>query len=479
MVGQGMGKVRSFDLFDTLLGRFGYRPDSIFELVEERSGFPGFVFLRKGAQSLSDGTLVDVYRKFQELTGISKKAAAALLQCEFETELEHIFPIVPNVREVRRGDWIVTDTYYDEAQIRKILRKIGVAAGARVLATPSGKHSGLIWDRIRRERKVSFHLGDSLHSDVAQPRSRGIEAVHYTGSQWSVKEKEVLAIGHPQIACLMRALRLQNPYPVSSPEAFLWEEQSQLNIPFLIEASLYLDAFCRKKGKKRILFTARDCCLWIRLFRVLYPNYESIYFHTSRYLYQTAPPSFVEYVRDLYTPETIIVDLHGKGRTCAKFFHKNLGIRPVYLAAVNCGKQNQGMLRTPIPLPCVEKLNYDLVGSLYGMKKRKPVRCKPEYDLKFIRPSHACMDKCLEIVSRFSLPPYDPKVLQWAVGSMRSGLAIERFVDHAAHHFHLQTEDGPVRHVHQLESGCLFEQEAGLDPLAPLLKNSGFGSVSV
>src|SRR3990167_3642924 len=259
--------VRSFDLFDTLLGRLHHRPDSIFHLVERNLPFPGFVFFRTAAEYQSDRTLPDIYRHFQQLTEITDEQAAILMQFELETELSQVFPIVENLAQVKDGDLIVSDTYYDEDQIRKILEKIGLNRSVNIYASPGGKSSGKIWDVLKKKHSIAYHLGDSLHSDVATAKFYDIAASHYSNSQLSPCEEAVMKLGQGELACLMRALRLQNPYPPLSPEYLLWNEQCQLNVPVLLQASLYLNDFCQKHQKKRILFTSRDGCLWIQLFQ--------------------------------------------------------------------------------------------------------------------------------------------------------------------------------------------------------------------
>ena len=445
--------MRSFDLFDTLLGRFHYLPDSIFHLVEREYPFPGFAFYRKAAEYQSERTLEDIYRKFRQLTEISEERASQLMEFEFQTELGQVFPIVENGNLVQDGDLIITDTYYSEPQIEKILEKIGLNRRVRICASPAGKSSGRVWDAVKKGPPLSSHLGDNLRSDVAMPRSRGIEAHPYEKSRWSRRETEMGKLGEYGLACLMRALRLQNPYVPESPEYLIWNEQGQLNIPVLIHASLYLDRFCREHGKKRILFTARDGCLWVRLFQAMYPRYDSIYFHASRYVYMYPTPSFIEYARGIYTDDSVIVDSHGKGRTCEAFFGLHLQKKPAYLAIVNSGRKHHAIVRKRRIHEGIEKMNYDLVGALYDVRGGAPVRCKPEYDLRFVAPGHLCMEKCLEILSRFNWEKFDQRVVKRGVEAMEGQLTLDNWVDHSFFHGHVDRQNGEVAHIHQLRSG--------------------------
>ncbi len=98
-------------------------------------------------------------------------------------------------------------------------------------------------------------------------------------------EKIVFAAHHEDLAKLMRNLRLSNPYSKETLSYKVWEEQAQFNVPILILACCYLDEFCQSNHKQRLLFSSRDCCHLIDIFKALFPKYESIYFYSSRLVY--------------------------------------------------------------------------------------------------------------------------------------------------------------------------------------------------
>ena len=448
----------SFDLFDTLLGRFYYHPNSIFELVEKYFPFPAFTLFRQAAAFKSDRTLPDIYRKLQELIDITDSQATALMQFELEMELKHIFPIIENCNLVKDGDLIVTDTYYNESQIRKILGKIGIFKQVKVYASPYGKSLGNGWEYLKNTYRNICHLGDSLHSDVIAAHKCGIDAAHYKGSQLSINEKKMVKLGHSELAYLMRVLRLQNPYSPQSSEYLLWNEQCQLNIPILIHASIYLDEFCKKHKKKRVLFTSRDGCLWIQIFSMLYPHYETVYFHVSRYTYFFPTASFIEYVREIYSDNAVIVDAHGKGKSCELFFKQYFQCIPTYLAIINSGNKHHAILRTKTICEEIERINYDLVGALYDVQKGKPMRSTLEYNMRFVKPAHFCIEKCLEVLSYYRFDSYDLRVVRWMVNKMKSGLILDQFIEHARAHFHLLNENG-IESTHLLNNNTLFNPE--------------------
>lgn len=465
---------RSFDLFDTLAGRLHYHPRSIFDLVEKQFPFPGFPFYRIAAELQSNGTLSDIYKRFQTSFGLSSELASELMQCEFQMELRHLFPILENLNAVQEGNLIVSDTYYNLDQIQQILKKIGLDKNVEIRATVCGKRSGFVWDELRNA-SISFHVGDHIHSDVDMPRSHGIDAFHYLSSGLSIPEQVMEELGQNDLAYLMRAIRLQNPFSQNSLESLTWEEQCQLNIPLLISSCIFLDDFCKKHKKRRVLFTARDGCLWIQLFRSLYPEYDSTYFHTSRFTYSNPSPSFIDYVQNLYTSDSVIVDVQGKGFTCERFFLKHLNIKPCYLSIVNAGKKNHAMFRSkekveeeqPSSLfeksmrpktvakgSDLEKINADLVGALYDVQDGMPLRADPEYDPKWIRPSHLCIEKCVELLPYFQIKTFDKRVLNWALHAITSERVLKH-IKNISEHIHLPRKD-PKTHLHILSNGSLY-----------------------
>jgi len=278
----------------------------------------------------------------------------------------------------------------------------------------------------------------------------------------TMHEQIIREMGDLELATLMQVLRLQNPYPSESPEYLLWNEQCQINIPFLIHASFYLDAYCQKRDKKRILFTARDCCLWIQLFKTLYPNYDSIYFHASRWLYDKPSSSFTEYVRNLYVDNTVIVDLHGTGSHCIRFFNKNLKKFPNYLIAINVGKNKcHGILRKEgRDYFHAEMLNYDVVGALYDMQDAQPLRAPLEYNIRYVHPSHACLQNCIELLPSFQVRKFRRRIMEWATRMFDENLQVSRQIRRHAYrhrHYPIPNTKGEWKHFYLTQIGGIFE----------------------
>lgn len=329
-------KIHSFDVFDTLIGRLHHTPDSVFQLVEKKYPYPNFTKLRKLAEMhcCDSKNLENIYRQFQNITGLESSQIRDLLNFECSMELESIFPIQENLAQVCHGDILISDTYYNLEQMKVFLSKVGLKKSVQTICSPNGKQSGAAWEFLNKTVKIDLHTGDNYHSDILNASHYQIPVQYYQNNQLSPNEQDMIDLGQPDLAYLMRALRLQNPYAIDSVEHLLWNEQSQINIPILIQCSLYLDEFCKTHQKNRILFSSRDSCLWIKIFEEMFPHYTSIYFHTSRQAYRHPNSSYIEYVHSIYTEETIIVDGQGSGNTCIEFFTKYLQTHPTYLAIV-------------------------------------------------------------------------------------------------------------------------------------------------
>jgi len=402
-------KVHSFDVFDTVLGRIHTDPLSVFRKVEQEYPYPGFTRARILAEKTSNGTLEDVYQNFISQKKISAEVGAKLRAFEIATEKKYIFPIMQNFRKIQDGDLLVSDTYYNHDELMEILQAAGVQKQIHLYATSGGKSSGKIWPLLKNKYKIQSHIGDNRHSDVKSPAKYKIKGTFFKEASFSEIETTVRKKGHIDLANLMRTLRLLNPYEPKSSHWKVWNEQAQLNVPILILGSLELNKFCITHKKKSLLFSARGCCHFMKIFSNLFPEYQSTYFHTSRYIYINPTPEFIQYVRSLYTQDSLIIDEHGSGASCQEFFNKQFHTSANYISLV----------RSMGPMPYlakafgvrIEVLNFDRIGSLISFNKDGPIRNPLEYKLEDVLPAHECIDKCLDLLQYYELKKPDKKTL--------------------------------------------------------------------
>jgi len=212
---------------------------------------------------------------------------------------------------------------------------------------------------------------------------------------YSTIEQALMKENQVELANLARELRLQNPYPVDSTQYRLWWEQAQFNIPILILSSIFLDEMCRKENIKKILFSQRDCYHWIKIFKKLFPDYDSIDFMTSRKAYLDPSLEYVQYVRNLCQDKFIIADGQGSGKTCLAFFKKNFQFQPLHLAIVRFESACPGIIYVN-ECSHLEMVNCAPYGTLRVLTSHGPVRSNPEYPLKYVMAAQACVDRAIE-----------------------------------------------------------------------------------
>jgi len=229
-------------------------------------------------------------------------------------------------------------------------------------------------------------------------------------TDYSVLEQTVLERDQIDLANLMRTLRLLNPHPKKSLHWSIWNEQTQLNVPILILGSLALNTTCQEKGKNSLLFSARGCCHFIKIFKKLFPSYQSTYLHSSRYMYTHPTPKYVRYFKSLYSSKTLIVDEIGSGTTCKTFFKQFFSSDPCYFPLVGAHGRIESI--THSFNAHIEMINYDLVGSLISYNKRGPVRLPPEYKIEDVQVAHDCIAKCVQLLEHYTFDTFDSELLR-------------------------------------------------------------------
>ena len=208
-----------------------------------------------------------------------------------------------------------------------------------------------------------------------------------------------------------------NPYAANkeSIQYLSWEEQCSLNFPLLYLASIYLYVYAKRLGCKVFLFTTRDCCQWVKIFKKMFPNEIAHYFNCSRIMFETATQNhnraYKKYVKSLVGDDvqhTIYVDIHGTGKRLFNYFEKEFDASPYcFILSVTDKKEStlpsvtkgyiadgkfMNLMFDTRGSP-IEMLNYDLIGTLKSYEKEAgPIRAKPEYDIKLIKPYHDCID---------------------------------------------------------------------------------------
>lgn len=318
--------VNSFDVFDTLIARRCVEPHGVLDKLEAQSGVPGLAAARLAADRALGASghpygLADIWRKAARALGLDAAARDRLADREVELEHEEVIPVAENLALVRDGDVLVSDTYLPAAVVRSLLRRAGLKRQVALVVSNDGKCCGWVWPRLLAAVPVGRHLGDNPHSDGRTPSEAGIPAVIYVGSRRTKVEQFLTDAGWGPLAEVAREARLANPFATTAPrERYLWNLGCQYNFPLLAFASVWLERLARESAASRALFVSRDGWLWRRLYRVLFPGRESAYFYASRLCLARRSEGFLDYVRSVWRPDAVIVDLCGTGSSWAAFF---------------------------------------------------------------------------------------------------------------------------------------------------------------
>jgi predicted HAD superfamily hydrolase len=194
----------SLDLFDTLFVRRYYFPDLAKRqlgeyLVQEEliAGAQAFVELRnqielelrKSNNFEGDVCLIEVYNEMVTALGLEYYSIEQLSTMEFEEDLKgfvarkKMVEILERLKNAGKEIYFITDIYYTEEQVRRILELCGIKFRYKLYVSSAlslRKDNGTMWTYLLDNNLIipckHVHLGDNLVSDVQIPGDFGIAA---------------------------------------------------------------------------------------------------------------------------------------------------------------------------------------------------------------------------------------------------------------------------------------------------------------
>jgi hypothetical protein len=329
--------VNSFDVFDTLIARRCIEPTRIFETVERRLGLPGFARQRMQAEVALAGhdiTLDSIYAELARRIGLGPASATALQAAELEVELENVIPIAANMAKLRDGDVLISDMYLSEPAIRALLAKAGMDKICGLIVSTAGKSTGTVWPAVQSRLRIACHTGDHPHSDIVSPARFGIATSHTTRAAPDLMETWLIDQGLRGIAEIIRETRLACPDADPLTDRLRWV-QTHLNFPLLLLASLRLARQANRGGNSHLLFSSRDCNLWLPLYNLIAPRMGAPpghYFYTNRQTRVHPSPNYLAYAAQALGATGMVVDLCGSGWSLAHLLrHLGQTSRDVFL----------------------------------------------------------------------------------------------------------------------------------------------------
>lgn len=197
-------KIVSFDIFDTLVKRDLYEPDYAKYLLPARAGInligEEFVEIRNKVEFdlrvqrnfIGDVDIYEIYRELVKRLDL-KQGAEELADLEFQIDFEGLHAkdlmveIVNALASQGKKIYLISDTYYLEQHIRRLLEKVGVVCDYELFISSAcqlRKDNGSMWDMVKKELssmnalKDFIHIGDNVCSDAQNPGDHGISNLH-------------------------------------------------------------------------------------------------------------------------------------------------------------------------------------------------------------------------------------------------------------------------------------------------------------
>lgn len=429
--------MKSYDVFDTLISRWYFEPNSIFKIMEKELQINNFCKIRKEAEfSCKEPSIDLIYEKIQKYLKLDKEEIEKIKKMEIELEHKMSFPILENMKKVQDGDILISDMYLGSKEILSILKKNGLDKDVKLYVSNDGKKNGTIWNKIDEKERIEVHLGDNFLSDVESAKRNGIKAQHSIIHMFSETEKSIYEKNHG-IALLSRMCRLLNPYEQFTRNHILWNEASNYTLPIAITISNLIYDIVQEKQFENILFSTRDCVHLQKIFCALYPQFDkkSIEFHSSRKMFYNPTPEYKRYCQRNFK-NSLVVDLQGTGESFKSFLNTNKYQDTYLLMVIDAGELFEKKISIfnakEDKMSCnIEKINYDKKGTLVDFGEL-PIRSEIEYDVDIVEPYFEVINRACNVIREgFSIENKESKsILSMLLLELDKKIQISKFIKH-------------------------------------------------
>jgi hypothetical protein len=386
-----MNNVASFDIFDTILARTVELPTDIFDIVERQFPYNNFKNVRLQAQKQSNQTIQSIYEEFKKITNEQDHVINNLREFELKVEMENTIPILSNILKIKNGDIFVSDMYLSSNELRRLLNYHKINENTEIFVSPGGKANGTMWEYLTTKYNITAHYGDNMHSDINMANKYGIMGNYTENYKFSALETHLIRNGEFNLCKKLRTFRLMNPYAEHTTEYKIYEQQINCNIPILLFICNNLDKILTQEHRNTVLFLSRDGCLLIKLFSHLYPQYTSIYLHSSRIVNNSYNADYVSYIKQYYNKDTTIMfDLHGSFESGRTLFMTEFGHLPrIFIFDISIlNNYYDGMTYITKHSNTIEQFNQDYRGTLLNFIGNKDIRAPTEHNIEYINIMH-------------------------------------------------------------------------------------------
>jgi hypothetical protein len=397
-------QIHSFDIFDTLLARTVKNPIDIFYIIEKKYPYNNFLKIRIESQKKSNGTMDDIYVQFKKITNESDDNIKKIREFELTTEMTNTIPILCNILKINDGDILVSDMYLSHDEIMKLLHFHNIKKNIELYVTPFGKLNGEIWNKLIQKYEFIDHIGDNIHSDINMAKKYKIKGILTNSHKFTQIESNLISINY-DICCIFRKFRLMNPYYENTIENKLYNQQIEFNIPLLLFMCKKISDILINENRNTVLFLSRDGCLIIKLFEFLYPQFTSIYCHSSRHMNVNYNDDYISYLKNIYTKDScLIFDLHGSFNSGRKLFMNYFGHLPrIFLFSLTHTSYYENNMTyitndNNDTKGYIEYFNVDFKGSLINFIQNKDIRLPCENNKIYVKIIHDTIDKFMKFI---------------------------------------------------------------------------------
>ncbi|TXN44740.1 hypothetical protein FV233_13645 [Methylobacterium sp. WL7] len=340
----------SFDLFDTLVSRPARRPDAVLKLVEHRiatqEGRPIPLFAeRRAAENRvrarnhhqGDVNLSEIYAELAASGTIPGDVVARAHALEKRIDLGALRPrteviaVLEAAHALGKRIVLMTDTYYEEADIRAILRDAGIADRFAALyvsnAMGARKDRGDLWRHVEEAEAVPrarwLHVGDNEHSDIQAACDRGIRYLHVAhpakilaqsgfardGGDLSRTWPSDLVVGHAMLH-LARNPFLDRAAPPYLSLGSTHDVGYAVFGPLMLLFMSWLIRHEALRGVDRLYFLAREGDFLVKVYRLIRERYGLEHLPVGRYFHVSRQTAIAAALGEGFRPDLVL----GAGR---------------------------------------------------------------------------------------------------------------------------------------------------------------------
>lgn len=291
-------EVISFDIFDTLVGRYVLQPRDVFALVERdlcrNGGSVPFLRLRVQAeQACGYAASIDEIYAYMCQAGVPIEDCVAWKAQELNWEEKLIFPrqrVVSAFQyalSLKKEVFLVSDMYLPRTEMEHILSSCGITGYTELLLSceeKAEKSDGALFAKLlsQAEGKSILHIGDNRYSDIDAAEKAGLDTWQLYSSYellMASSLRTLLADPLPELGDrlalgLLCAMLFEDPFALHQARGLVTlAEAKQVGYcffgPWALSFMQWAEKQMKKHGIERFLLPSRDGFLFYHIGQIM------------------------------------------------------------------------------------------------------------------------------------------------------------------------------------------------------------------